>query len=504
MIHIRSRRRSRQLPCARAFFLALGLVLGAMFAPLAFACQVPIGDTGAQLINDINVCLAQGGISTPPGGTNGQFQINNNGSFGGVTLGNTLPTHNFANAISSLGVLTGAQPSCADLSNAAPSCSVDATNASNITSGTLSGSLLPNLTGDTTSSGSVTTTLGLHFGAANAVTLPSSAPTSGGIPYFSSASSLASSGLLTANAPVLGGGAGLPPVSGAVSGNTTKFATVNGSLTATHCLDADANGNVADAGAPCGVSTTNNGLINHGGVTQVGSMLIGAIGTPAAPTVTGTSGGTNATYYCGALDINGLNNLTGGLGNSLPSSGTSFAGALTPNTTVTCGPQAGALGYVVLKNAVSGSAVLLGHCTTSGSGAACSVVDTGQTLTAYTANAADQTGVADLGAITAPSLTLNGPIFADGPVTTLAGTTAGDLYWSEPFQGAAYKKTVLNFQGYENTTATAQIVTYPTPYAYTPTSSGQCPAGMTIAASSVTLPASMSAPVSEQCFIEGQ
>src|SRR6516162_9675403 len=49
--------------------------------------------------------------------------------------------------------------------------------------------------------------------------------TSGGVPYFSSTTVLSSSGLLTAGAPVLGGGAGGAPTSGTVSGNTTKFAT---------------------------------------------------------------------------------------------------------------------------------------------------------------------------------------------------------------------------------------------------------------------------------------
>ena len=60
--------------------------------------------------------------------------------------------------------------------------------------------------------------------------------TSGGVPYFSSTTVLSSSGLLTAGAPVLGGGAGGAPTSGTVSGNTTKFATVSATFATGQCL----------------------------------------------------------------------------------------------------------------------------------------------------------------------------------------------------------------------------------------------------------------------------
>lgn len=50
----------------------------------------------------------------------------------------TAVTHNFLTSISTLGLPAQAQPSCADLSNGATSCSVDTTNAANISSGNLS------------------------------------------------------------------------------------------------------------------------------------------------------------------------------------------------------------------------------------------------------------------------------------------------------------------------------------------------------------------------------
>lgn len=55
----------------------------------------------------------------------------------------TAPTHQFINAISAVGQPSSVQPACGDLSDFSPSCSVDATNASNISSGTLPAGRLP-------------------------------------------------------------------------------------------------------------------------------------------------------------------------------------------------------------------------------------------------------------------------------------------------------------------------------------------------------------------------
>jgi hypothetical protein len=150
--------------------------------------------------------------------------------------------------------------------------------------------------------------------------------------------------------------------------------------------------NCSGGGSAPGATSNVGGLINNGGSTQVGSTVIAGIGQPAAPTFGSgsTPGSTNATYYCDALDINGLTNTGGGAGNTIASAGATFAGAATPNTTVVCGGQTGALGYVVTKGATGGT-VELGHCLTMGSGNTCSVVDTGQALTSYTANTSDKT-----------------------------------------------------------------------------------------------------------------
>jgi hypothetical protein len=81
------------------------------------------------------------------------------------------------------------------------------------------------------------------------------AGTSGGIPYFSSGTTWASSAALTANLPVIGGGAGVAPTVGTRSGNTTAFVTTTGSLTSGRCVEIDANGNFIQAAAACGTGS---------------------------------------------------------------------------------------------------------------------------------------------------------------------------------------------------------------------------------------------------------
>lgn len=76
--------------------------------------------------------------------------------------------------------------------------------------------------------------------------------TSGGVPYFSAANTYGSSGALTANMPVIGGGAGVAPSVGTVSGNTTAFVTTTGTQTSGDCVKIDANGNHIANGSACG------------------------------------------------------------------------------------------------------------------------------------------------------------------------------------------------------------------------------------------------------------
>lgn len=96
----------------------------------------------------------------------------------------------------------------------------------------------------------VTGVLGTALGGTNL-----SSYTSGGVVCATASGILASSSALTANLPVIGGGAGVCPSSGSWSGNTTKGASVNGSISSGTGIVGDANGNI--------VSSSNVALLNQ-------------------------------------------------------------------------------------------------------------------------------------------------------------------------------------------------------------------------------------------------
>lgn len=92
---------------------------------------------------------------------------------------------------------------------------------------------------------------------------------SGGIPYFASTSTIASSAALTASLPVFGGGAGAAPVSGTRSGNTTEVVTTTGAQTSGNCVTIDANGNHVAAGSACGSGGGGSSILGQSFVDTV-------------------------------------------------------------------------------------------------------------------------------------------------------------------------------------------------------------------------------------------
>ena len=120
------------------------------------------------------------------------------------------------------------------------------------------GSFTTTLAGNLSTTGAYNLALNL-IGATNITlptsgNIPNSAGTSGGIPYYNTSSTIASSAALTANLPVFGGGAGAAPFVGTRLGNTTKAQMANATTSPVtgDCVSYDANGNTQDSGQPCG------------------------------------------------------------------------------------------------------------------------------------------------------------------------------------------------------------------------------------------------------------
>lgn len=127
--------------------------------------------------------------------------------------------------------------------------------------------------------------------------------TSGGVLAFTAAGTLASSGALTANLPVIGGGAGVAPGVGTRSGNTTAFATVTGAMTSGDCVSIDGSGNLVAAGGAC---TTG------GGGGTVTSSTAGQIAYYATTSTT-VVGNPNATMIAGTMTLGQTGSVIGSL-----------------------------------------------------------------------------------------------------------------------------------------------------------------------------------------------
>lgn len=127
--------------------------------------------------------------------------------------------------------------------------------------------------------------------------------TSGGVLTYTAAGTFTSSGILTANNPVIGGGAGAVVASGTRSGNTTVFATTTGVLVSGNCVQIDANGNLVDAGGACSTGT--------GG----GTVAAGTAGQLAYYGSTGTTviGNANVTVSAGVVTFGIANSVLGSL-----------------------------------------------------------------------------------------------------------------------------------------------------------------------------------------------
>ena len=178
--------------------------------------------------------------------------------------------------------------------------------------------------------------------------------TSGGVLAYTASGTLASSGALTVDLPVIGGGAGAVPGVGTRSGNTTAYVTTTGSQTSGRCVEIDASGNHIAAAAACGAGSA---TVSSVGLSVPASSIFGTSGTPVTTsgtlglTVTGTSGGvpyfdtTSTLSTSGALTANRL--VLGGGAGAAPT----VLGSLGTTTTVLHGNAGGAPTFGAVANA---------------------------------------------------------------------------------------------------------------------------------------------------------
>lgn len=89
------------------------------------------------------------------------------------------------------------------------------------------------------------------------------------------------------------------------------------------------------------------------------------------------------------------------------------------------------------------------------------------------------------------------------PQATLSGTTAGSAISSQPFQGANFKKFIVYLSGYNNTTGGAQTITFPTAFLHTPVITVNSLPVCSVSTTQLTLPASMSGPITGWVIVEG-
>jgi len=256
---------------------------GALAGPELFYCVQTAADhnctatqlktfvTSSGVVTSVGFSVPATSIFTATGSP-----VTGSGTLGFTTAGTSggIPYFSSAAALSSSAVLTANLPVIGGGAGAAPSV------------GSVSGNTTKFATVNTTTfvsgncvqvdASSNLTTAAAACGTGGGITFPqtvSGTTTSGGIPYFSSPTVLSSSAVLTANLPVIGGGAGVAPSVGSVSGNTTKFATVNTTTFATgQCVQVDASLNLTTTGSACGAG--------GGGLPLVGTGLTYTTNTP--------------------------------------------------------------------------------------------------------------------------------------------------------------------------------------------------------------------------------
>jgi hypothetical protein len=193
---------------------------------------------------------------TNPLTTTGDIVYSSSGTTPARLGANATATNKFLRSVSS-GVPSWAQPACADLSNASASCATDATNATNLASGTVPDARFP---------ATLPAASGVNLTALNAT-------------------NIASGTLAMARLTLMGSSAGTKLVTSSLSGDPTT----------NNCVKWIAGGILGDAGAACGSGGGGGGITNSAGNNVVmksdATNAIASTITDDGTTVTSTATG---------------------------------------------------------------------------------------------------------------------------------------------------------------------------------------------------------------------
>jgi hypothetical protein len=163
---------------------------------------------------------------------------------------------------------------------------------------------------------------------------------------------------VTATAPLTSSGGANPNISGTYQGNGSKIQLSTGSLTSGHCLQADANGNDVDSGAPCGGS----GTVTHtpGALTSTAIVTGNGGGDIQVPSATSTLSSAGNMSLAGTLTTNagggGVASAIDFIQGTLPGSFPAHAFSIVANASITTSfqwvsPPADAAGGIVSNGA---------------------------------------------------------------------------------------------------------------------------------------------------------
>lgn len=154
--------------------------------------------------------------------------------------------------------------------------------------------------------------------------------------------------------------------------------------------------------------------------------------------------------------------------------------------------------YVVLVGSDTAGQLFLSHVNGSSSSTNDSILIATASLTLYldqvtisAGNASSNLSIPNasqiLGALSRTSFPQGVTYTSQGPLASLAGTTAGSVLWRQDIDSMdTIKRFVAYTSAYENDTTTNQTITFPTAYTYTPAVATNT-TGLTVSASTTTL-----------------